>query len=98
MADKLNLNQGILPMVEGKCSPVKRLKADGTWESYYPEPTNEPDENITETETYAIEDKEEFYDYVTKCKKCGTEFIAYFNTSTRTNNYCPHCGGKLKNA
>lgn len=52
------------------------------------------DEMEHETETYIIKDSEEYYDYVTKCKHCGTVFIAY-DEDGLTRNYCPGCGKRL---
>ena len=83
-----------LPLVEGKCPPVyDPIKKE--W--YYPEPDPDyVDPEIMETENYSIEDKEEFYNYKTVCKKCGVEFIAHSQVGLLVRNYCPGCGAKLE--
>ena len=87
---------GILPLVEGKCPPITRLGINGQIESCYPEPDPDyEDPEIRETKKYRITDKEELYNYMTVCKKCGTEFIAYFATKL-VRNYCPCCGEPLE--
>ena len=92
-------SRSMLPLVEGKCPPERRLvNIDGKWEweTFYPEPDEDyEDPEIYETETYSQEDKDEFYDYVTRCKKCWTEFIAYDKNGERTMKYCPECGARL---
>ena len=80
-----------LPLVEDKCPPV----VDENGNAYYPEPSNEEDPEIMETEKYAIMDKEEYYNYVTGCNACGTTFIAYTDDTELVRNYCPGCGKKL---
>ena len=56
----------------------------------------DPDEpEVMETDTYVIDGGEEYYDYVTKCKACGTQFIAY-DEDGLTRNYCPGCGKQLQ--
>ena len=83
-----------LPLEEGKCPPVYD-KEKKEW--IYPEPDPEyKDPQITETGTYSIEDKDEFYNYVTRCKACGTKFIAYDESYKLIGNYCPGCGKELK--
>ena len=83
-------------MVEGKCPPITRVGTDGRLESCYPEyDPDYVDPEIRETEDCRIADKEEFYDYVTVCKKCGTEFIAY-STGKLVRNYCPCCGERIE--
>ena len=84
--------QAILPLCEGMCPPC--VDEDGN--AFYPEPSNEPDPEIMETEKYAIEDKDEFYDYVTKCKSCGVEFIALIEKHILVRNFCPNCGKALQ--
>lgn len=79
-----------LPLIEGKCPPIIE---GGKW--IYPEPDNSPDPNIAEYDTYGIEDKDEFYNYVTVCKKCGTRFIAYSDSGDEERSYCPGCGRRL---
>lgn len=50
-----------------------------------------------ETDTYYMEGKEEYYDYETVCKACGTRFMAYKDDKEweRVRNFCPGCGKKL---
>ena len=87
----------MFPIVEGKMPPVRRMKADGTWEEYYPEPNPDyKDPEIYETDTYIHMDKDEMYDYVTKCKACGVAFIARLKWEPLERFYCPGCGKLLK--
>ena len=82
-----------LPLVEGKLPPVYD-EEQGKY--VYPEPDPDyEDPELTETDTYEIEDKEEFYGYVTSCKTCGTKFQAYDENGEAVRNYCPCCGEKL---
>ena len=53
----------------------------------------DPEEH--ETDRYIIDGKEEFYDYVTICKACECQFIAFDKRYNLTRYYCPHCGKKL---
>ena len=89
-----------LPMVEGRCIPESRMRLEGGhWvhEWMYPEPDPDyVDPEIMETENYSIEDKEEFYNYKTVCKKCGVDFIAHSQVGLLVRNYCPGCGAKLE--
>ena len=93
--------EGKLPWLEGKCIPISVMEVDsetGQWKVYsrYPEPDPERiDREIYETETYWQEQKDEFYDYVIRCKKCGTEFIAYSANTKKIMNFCPGCGKNL---
>ena len=81
-----------LPLVEGKCPPEYDPEKK---EWYYPEPNwDYKDPEIYETETYKVEDKEEYYGYPTICKACGTEFQAY-QGAEKIRNFCPGCGRKL---
>lgn len=53
---------------------------------------------IPETDTYYLSGKEEYYDFETVCKACGTQFIAYTGEGIETKavrNFCPGCGKKL---
>ena len=87
---------GFLPLVEGKCPPITRMREDGQYESCYPEPDPDyKDPEIRETDTYRITDKEEFYNYMTVCNACGAEFIAY-QDGLLVRNYCPFCGKRLE--
>ena len=87
---------GFLPMIEGKCPPISRMRSDGTFESCYPIPNPDyVDDEIYETDTYYHEDKDEFWGYVTRCKKCGTAFQAIDSNHNDVNRYCPGCGAKL---
>ena len=83
--------------MEGKCPPIIRMNENGEIESRYP--VYDPDwkdPEIYSTDTYAQEEKEEFYDYPTRCLKCGTMFIAYDAGGERRINFCPCCGKRLK--
>ena len=57
-------------------------------------PEYEPYEPVV-TEKYVINDKEEFYDYMTTCKQCGADFMAYDSSGNAVRNYCPCCGERL---
>ena len=87
------------PLKEGKVPPVRKLKLiDGEWQMVEEEVEYDPDwvdPEIGETETYLQEDKDEFYDYVIRCKACGTAFIAYSKDYKKMMNYCPGCGTEL---
>ena len=87
------------PLTEGKVPPVRKLRLNnGEWEFIEEEVEYDPDwvdPEIMETETYLQEDKEEFYDYVIRCKACNTTFIAYSDDYKSVRNYCPRCGKKL---
>lgn len=51
-----------------------------------------------ETDTYYLSGKEEYYDFETVCKACGTQFMAYAGEGIETKavrNFCPGCGKKL---
>ena len=50
----------------------------------------------TRTDTYIIEDKNEYYDYETICMACEGTFIAYDKDGHTVRNYCPCCGAKLE--
>lgn len=50
----------------------------------------------TETATYIIDDKDEYWDYETICKACEGTFIAYDKDGNTVRNYCPCCGAKLE--
>ena len=65
----------------------------GAPEGYIPEPYEDPE--IYETDTYAVDDKEEFYNYPTTCKHCGTRFIAYSPDTELVHRFCPGCGKEL---
>ena len=87
-------------MVEGKCPPVHEIY----WENgemkhrwYYPEPDPDyVDPETYETDGYSIEDKDEFYGYVTVCKSCGTRFQAFDKKYENIRSYCPGCGRSLE--
>ena len=87
------------PLREGEVPPSRKLKLiDGEWAMVQEKVEYDPDwvdPEIMETETYLQEDKEEFYDYLIRCKACWTEFIAYNKHGEKTMNYCPECGKKL---
>lgn len=87
------------PLLEGEVPPVRKLKLiDGEWHMVEEKVEYDPDwvdPEIMETETYLQEDKDEFYDYVIRCKACGTVFIAYGSDYKEVMNYCPGCGKKL---
>ena len=79
----------VLPLQEGKCPPVFDKERE---EWYYPEPEEYDDPEIVDEKEYRVDDKDEFYDYSTVCKSCGTQFIAYSETRELIRNYCPGCG------
>ena len=83
----------ILPLCEGKCPPA--VSKNG--KAYYPKPSKCVDPEIGDKGKYSVRDKDEFYDYVTVCNHCGTEFIATQRgiTYCRVRNYCPGCGERL---
>ena len=86
-----------LPLVEGKCPPSSMI-INGHKVYYYPEQDPEyRDPEIRKEEKYTVEGKEEFYDYVTMCLKCGATFMAYNAKNACTRNYCPDCGERLTN-
>lgn len=86
----MEMLQHKLPLCEDKCPPV----FDENGNEYYPEPVEYVDPEIREEDEYAVEDKEEFYDYVTVCSSCGTKFIAR-EAGDIVRNYCPGCGKRL---
>ena len=54
------------------------------------------DGETPETDTYYLEGREEYWDFETICKACGTRFMAYDTKhKERVRNYCPGCGKKL---
>ena len=59
-----------------------------------------PDPEIVDTETYYTSGREEYWDYETTCKACGTKFMAYGGGNLKgyepVRNYCPGCGRKLQ--
>ena len=82
-----------LPLVEGKLPPAYDEEKG---EYVYPEPDPDyEDEEMFETDTFEVIDKDEYWGYPTMCKKCGTEFQAYDTNGVVTRNYCPGCGEKL---
>lgn len=87
------------PLREGEVPPSRKLKLiDGEWAMVQEKVEYDPDwvdPEIMETETYMQEDKDEFYDYVIRCKACNTTFIAYSDDYKSVRNYCPRCGKKL---
>ena len=87
------------PLREGEVPPSRKLKLiDGEWAMVQEKVEYDPDwvdPETMETETYLQEDKEEFYDYVIRCKACNTTFIAYSDDYKSVRNYCPRCGKKL---
>ena len=88
------------PLEEGKVPKARILLKliEGKWQITEAEVKYDPDwvdPEIMETETYMQEDKDEFYDYVIRCKACSTAFIAYSDDYKKVMNYCPGCGKKL---
>lgn len=85
-----------LPLAEGKRPPVSTIDESGKRVWYYPEPDPEyRDPEIREEEKYAVEDKDEFWGYVTRCKKCGARFQGYDADYNYVRNFCPGCGERL---
>lgn len=86
------------PMREGEVPKDYVMGADGRIYERIREPGDpvpDPFEgNVPETETYILTDREEFYDFVTVCKACGVQFIAY-KDEEHVRNFCPGCGKKL---
>ena len=80
------------PLVEGMRPGRMVMLADGTRVWKESPPAEEWKDK--ELENMTILDKEEFYDHVTRCKHCGTKFIAYENDET-VRNFCPGCGKEL---
>ena len=85
---------------EGEIPAKRMLKlVDGrlTWiEEKVIQDPNYKDPEIYETDKYRQVEKEEYYDYITQCKACRTDFIAYDKEGKRTMNFCPCCGIRLK--
>ena len=81
-----------LPLVEGKLPPVYDEEKK---EYVYPEEQDYEDPEMIETDKFEVIEKEEYWGYPTRCKKCGTEFQAYDVFEEITRNYCPGCGEKL---
>lgn len=94
-----------MPLVEGEAPWVRVTVLDtNTYELKTQWCQMEPEErkylkwegNTPETDTYKLKDKDEFYDFITCCKACNTEFIAYGQrTDKAIRNYCPGCGKQL---
>ena len=85
-----------LPMVEGKCPPVSTVDETGNMIYYYPDPEPDyKDPEVREEDKFAVEDKDEFWGYVTMCKKCGARFQGYDNEYNYVRNFCPGCGERL---
>ena len=80
-----------LPLCEGKCPPA----VDKNGKGYYPRPSKRKDPNVREEEKYSVEDRDEFWDYVTVCKLCGAKFIARDDDYKTIRNFCPGCGERL---
>ena len=80
-------------LVEGERPGETVLTAEGKIEKRELPPLEEWKDE--EMENAVILDKDEFYDHVTRCKNCGTEFIAYDNKNETIRNYCPGCGNEL---
>ena len=82
-------------LVEGERPGETVITADGKIEKRTLPPLEEWEDE--EHEGMTILDKDEFYDHVTKCRSCGTQFIAFsddYKISVR--NFCPGCGQKLQ--
>lgn len=79
-------------LVEGERPGETVLTEDGKIEKRVLPPLEEWEDE--ELEDMTILDKDEFYDHVTRCRHCGTEFIAYENHES-VRNFCPGCGKKL---
>jgi len=88
----------IIPLTEGEYPPYTIMNKDGDIE--YRQTVPDPDyvdPEIQEEEMFSVLDKDEFYGYVTKCKSCNVEFIAYDpqNDWAYVRNFCPGCGERL---
>ena len=79
-------------LIEGERPGETVLTAEGKIEKRVLPPVEEWEDE--ELENMTILDKNEFYDHVTRCRHCGTEFIAYENDET-VRNFCPGCGKKM---
>lgn len=80
-------------LVEGERPGETVLTADGKIEKRVLQQLEEwKDEEL---ENMTILDKDEFYDHVTRCRHCGTEFIAYDDRDL-VRNFCPGCGKELQ--
>lgn len=96
-----------MPLVEGEAPWVRVMVLDTNtnkfkmqWRQMEPEDyrwykQDKWEGQIPETDTYELEDKDEFYDFITCCKACSTEFIAYGRNQNPIRNYCPGCGKQL---
>jgi len=89
------------PLTEGEIPQRRYMDKEGNmhYEDVVPDP-DYVDPEIREEDKFLVWDKEEFYDYVTHCKHCGTEFIAYASVPGNklfdlVRNYCPGCGKRL---
>ena len=60
-----------------------------------PEDYNTDDDIVRDTETYYLDDEEEYWGFQTVCKACGAKFQAYDSSWHPIRNYCPGCGKKL---
>ena len=79
-------------LIEGERPGETVLTAEGKIEKRELPPLEEWQDE--ELEHMTILDKDEMWDHVTKCRRCGTEFIAILeNESVRS--FCPGCGQKL---
>ena len=87
------------PLQEGKVPKDYTIGPDGELYECVPEKTDCTDYfegREKETETYFLADKDEYWGFVTHCKKCGTEFQAYIGENfEEVRNYCPGCGRRL---
>ena len=90
---------GPVPLVEGEPPHAIYMEPDGRtytiqyeqsdYDSYDPFGGREKD-----TETYFLSEEDEWYGYITHCKHCETEFMAWSNDE-EVRNYCPGCGKQL---
>lgn len=80
------------PLMEGHVPMIAVMTAEGKIEYREPKPAEEWKDQVFEHMTILVE--EEYYDHVTRCNHCGTDFIAYADMKL-IRNYCPGCGQKL---
>ena len=90
-------------LTEGEVPPTYSINENGQLCEviYEPEDYENYDEfegEISETDTYYLSGKEEYYGFETVCKSCGTRFMARGEDNGygyKVRNYCPGCGKRL---
>ena len=92
------------PLTEGEVPPAYSINSIGQLCKVIMEPEDyedydEFDGEISDTDTYYLSGKEEYYGFETVCKDCGTRFMARGEESGygyNVRNFCPGCGKRLK--